>query len=116
MSHITTKCSIKHLSKVIRAGDLRMVHKANASHIGSWLSTNQHALKCRRVLRATPSHPDWPERDRSLLGKGHGAGAVSTVKRVAIPDKSAEVAGTQQYLRVLRRLLVFQCVRGKVNS
>ena len=112
-----TNRSTKHLSKSIRAGDLRMVHKANASHIGSWLSmANQHAVKCRRVLRATPSHPDWPDRDRSLLGKGHGVGAVSTVKRVAIPDKFAEVAKTQRYLRVLRRLLLSQCVRGKVNS
>jgi transketolase len=25
-----------------------------------------------RVLRHDPSHPDWPERDRFLLSKGHG--------------------------------------------
>ena len=58
----------------IRRHALRMVYRAGASHIGSCLSMADllGVLYCR-ALRIDPRRPDWPERDRFVLSKGHGA-------------------------------------------
>ena len=65
------------LATTIRAHALRMVHKANASHIGTCLSmADLLAVLYGQVLRVDPSRPDWPDRDRFILSKGHGAAIV----------------------------------------
>lgn len=61
----------------IRAHTLRMVHRARASHVGSCFSmTDLLAVLYGSVLRVDPAQPDWPERDRFILSKGHGAAAL----------------------------------------
>ena len=58
----------------VRAHALRMVHSANASHIGTALSmADILSVLYTRVLRVDPANPDWPERDRLIVSKGHGA-------------------------------------------
>lgn len=67
----------KELSKEIRFHSLRMVHKANASHIGSALSiTDIVAVLYGSVLNVDPENPTLPERDRFVLSKGHACVAV----------------------------------------
>ena len=63
------------LARAIRAHALRMVHQARASHIGTCLSmADLLAVLYGKVLRIGNSlHPDWPDRDRFILSKGHGA-------------------------------------------
>lgn len=62
------------LARRLRAHALRMVHRAGASHIGSCLSiADVLAVLYGGVLRVDPQRPDWPERDRFILSKGHGA-------------------------------------------
>jgi transketolase len=62
------------LARTIRADALRMVHRANSSHIGTCLSmADLLAVLYGRVLRLDPARPDWPDRDRFILSKGHGA-------------------------------------------
>ena len=62
------------LARTIRAHALRMVHRANASHIGTCLSmADLLAVLYWRILRVNPEQPDWPDRDRFILSKGHGA-------------------------------------------
>jgi len=57
-----------------------MVHRANASHIGTCLSiADLLAVLYGRVLRIEASRPDWPERDRFILSKGHGAAILYAV-------------------------------------
>jgi len=57
-----------------------MVHHANASHIGSCLSmADLLAVLYRTVLRVDPARPEWPDRDRVLLSKGHGAAVMYAV-------------------------------------
>ncbi len=64
----------------IRQHALRMVHHANASHIGSSLSMcDLLAVLYDQVLRVRPDAPDWPERDRFVISKGHGAAAYYAV-------------------------------------
>jgi len=58
----------------IRERAVRMVSHANASHIGTCLSmADLLAALYTRILRVDPSQPAWPERDRFILSKGHGA-------------------------------------------
>lgn len=64
----------------IRAHALRMTHKANASHVGSCLSiADILAVLYSGVLRVDPARPDWADRDRFILSKGHAAAAVYAV-------------------------------------
>lgn len=67
----------RSLARAIRGDALRMVHRANASHIGTCLSMAD-LLACLygSVLRVDPGRPDDPERDRFILSKGHGAAIV----------------------------------------
>jgi len=57
-----------------RAEVLRMVHRAKASHVGGALSMIDILAALYGPggrLRANPRQPDWPERDRFILSKGH---------------------------------------------
>ena len=68
--------STQELARAIRADALRMVYAASASHIGSSLSmVDLLAVLYGGVLRVDPTRPDWPERDRFVLSKGHAAAA-----------------------------------------
>jgi len=54
-----------------------MVHVANASHIGTCLSmADLLAGLYGAALRHNPAEPEWSDRDRFILSKGHGAAAV----------------------------------------
>ena len=69
--------SLKELARTIRAHTLRMVHKSRASHVGTCLSmADLLAVLYGQVLRVDPTRPLWPERDRFILSKGHGAAIV----------------------------------------
>jgi transketolase len=68
------------LAKRIRQHVLRMVHRARSSHVGSSLSiADLLVVLYNRVLRIDPRRPDWPERDRFILSKGHACAAVYAV-------------------------------------
>ena len=68
------------LAKSIRAHALTMVHKANASHIGSCLSiADILAVLYSKILRIDLSNLAWPERDRFILSKGHAAAILYAV-------------------------------------
>ena len=57
-----------------------MTARANASHIGSSLSmADLLAVLYARVLAFDARRPDWPERDRFVLSKGHGCAALYAV-------------------------------------
>jgi transketolase len=64
----------------IRRHCVRMTARANASHIGTSLSmADLLAVLFARHLRFDPRRPDWPERDRFILSKGHGCAALYAV-------------------------------------
>ncbi|MBI1247927.1 transketolase [bacterium] len=68
------------LAKQIRVSTLKMVHAANASHVGSCFSmADILAVLYGEVLRYRPSNPDWPDRDRVIVSKGHAAAIVYAV-------------------------------------
>ncbi|MDE2184672.1 MAG: transketolase [Alphaproteobacteria bacterium] len=68
------------LARAIRSDVLRMVHHAHASHVGSCLSVADIlAVLYGGVLRVRPDEPNWPDRDRLILSKGHAAAALYAV-------------------------------------
>lgn len=65
------------LARRIRVNALTMVARARASHIGSALSiADIVAVLYGDILRIDPRRPDWAERDRFILSKGHACVAV----------------------------------------
>lgn len=76
MSNDTTG-ETRALAKRLRAHALRMTNRSRASHIGSCLSiADIMAVLYGAVLRLDPARPDWPERDRLVVSKGHAAAIV----------------------------------------
>lgn len=68
------------LATRIRVHVLRMIHRAKSSHVGtSFSAADLLAVLYDQVLHIDPSRPDWPERDRFILSKGHGCAAVYAV-------------------------------------
>lgn len=65
------------LARQIRINVLKMVHSANASHVGSCFSiTDCIAVLYNGILNIRPCTPDWENRDRMILSKGHSCAAV----------------------------------------
>src|ERR1700680_475965 len=71
---------VKCLANTLRIHTVRMIHAANSSHIGSCLSMAELlAVAYGRILRIDPARPDWPDRDRFILSKGHACAALYAV-------------------------------------
>jgi transketolase len=76
----TSAISTAELAKRIRRRSLVMTSEANASHIASALSiADILAVLYGRILRFDARRPDWPERDRFILSKGHACCALYSV-------------------------------------
>jgi transketolase len=68
------------LAQMIRGHALRMIAKAKASHVGTCLSmADLLAVLYGSCLRVDAKHFDWPERDRLVVSKGHGAAILYAV-------------------------------------
>src|ERR1035438_4852674 len=68
---------LRNVASRLRASAVRMVHRSRASHLGSCLSmADIVACLYWNTLRIDPEHPNWPERDRFILSKGHGAAII----------------------------------------
>ncbi|MDE3109185.1 MAG: transketolase [Acidobacteriota bacterium] len=68
---------LQELANRIRQHCVRMTGKANASHIGSALSSADIlAALYGSALRYDPKRPDWPDRDRFIMSKGHACTAL----------------------------------------
>lgn len=61
----------------IRFSAMTMTHHAGLGHTGGDLSSADilSTLYFGQVLRIDPSNPDWPQRDRFIMSKGHCSGA-----------------------------------------
>jgi transketolase len=68
---------LQELARRIRVHALRMTSHANASHIGSGFSmADILAVLYGHVLKVDPKNPDWNDRDRFIISKGHGAATL----------------------------------------
>jgi transketolase len=68
----------------MRRRAMQMVHAKGLGHIGGDLSaTDILATLYVGVLRFDPERPDWPERDRFVMSKGHATGVLYTALAAA---------------------------------
>lgn len=78
----------------LRKHALRMTSQAKSSHVGSAFSmADIIAVLYGGVLRVDPSRPDWEQRDRFILSKGH-AGSCLYAALMERGFFSEEVLGT----------------------
>jgi transketolase len=76
MVHLTEKeiLDLERRARLLRADILRMITRRGAGHPGGSLSSAEiMAVLMFRVMRIDPARPDWPERDRLILSKGHAS-------------------------------------------
>ena len=72
--------NLPELARRIRQHCVRMTGKANASHVGGSLSAaDLLAAVYGRALRYDAHRPDWPDRDRFIMSKGHACSALYAV-------------------------------------
>jgi transketolase len=63
---------LKTMAATIRRDIIEMIHAAGSGHPGGSLSaTDVVTALYFRVMRIDPQNPDWPDRDRFILSKGH---------------------------------------------
>ena len=69
------------LARRIRIHTLKMTSSGGSSHIGAVFSiADILAVLYQKVLRVNPDDPNWPQRDRFILSKGHaGAGVYAAL-------------------------------------
>jgi transketolase len=66
--------ALEDLARRIRVAVIRTVERVRVGHVGGPLSAADIlAALYGRILRIRPQEPDWPERDRFILSKGHSA-------------------------------------------
>ena len=71
---------LRRLSAETRRLIVRGVHRAGAGHVGGPLSAADLLVSLYfDRLRIDPDRPDWPERDRFILSKGHSSIALYAV-------------------------------------
>ena len=70
----------KEIAKQVRIDSIKMTNSAHSGHVGSMLSMAEIiAVLYEKILRVDPKNPDWEDRDRFILSKGHAAAAVYSV-------------------------------------
>jgi transketolase len=63
---------LERIAARVRCDIIQMIHIANAGHPGGSLSAaDVVAALYFRVMNIDPARPDWPDRDRFILSKGH---------------------------------------------
>lgn len=81
------RLSLKALEKLaaeLRPDIIQMIYEAQSGHPGTSLSCIDLLVYLWfRQMRHNPANPDWKERDRFVMSKGHGAPALYAVLMAA---------------------------------
>jgi len=72
---LTCEQALKDKARSLRLDALEMTTRAGSGHPSSCFSCAEivTALYFSGILRYRPDQPDWPERDRFIMSKGHAA-------------------------------------------
>lgn len=89
---------LQRTAQELRLAVVEMNYRAGSGHTGGSLSAAEIlTVLYDVVMRVRPSEPDWPDRDRLVLSKGHAAPALyATLARKGFFDP--------QWLKRLRRI------------
>jgi transketolase len=67
----------RSLALRLRRHVVEMTHRGNSSHVAAGLSiADIMAVLYGGVMNVDPDRPDWPDRDRFILSKGHAGACV----------------------------------------
>jgi transketolase len=67
----------RRLAQLIRGYAVKMTNLEHSGHVGSSLSMAELvAVLYEGILRIDAKNPDWPDRDRFVLSKGHAAAGL----------------------------------------
>jgi transketolase len=64
---------LEERARQLRLDSLAMIHRRQAGHPGGSLSAAEIVAALFHKMRLDPERPDWPERDRLILSKGHAS-------------------------------------------
>ncbi|UCE45316.1 MAG: transketolase [Methanobacteriota archaeon] len=68
---------LESIARRVRAHAVTMIYQAGSGHPGGSLSAVDILVAMYfHLMKHDPKRPDWPERDRFVLSKGHGAPAL----------------------------------------
>lgn len=81
----------------IRADILRVSHSSGHGHVPTCFSVVESLRAVYAVMRHDPARPDWPERDRFILSKGHAALGLYAVLAAEGYFPASEVAAFGSY-------------------
>lgn len=72
---------LKEMAKTVRGDIVTMVNKAGSGHPGGSLSATDLlvGLYFGGIIRVDPANPEWQERDRFILSKGHVAPVLYSI-------------------------------------
>lgn len=87
---------LNEISRELRCTSLRMIHKRQAGHPGGSLSAAEiMTVLYFKVMRIDPENPNWDERDRFLLSKGHASAMfyATLAKRGFFPEEELQKWG-----------------------
>jgi transketolase len=75
-----TTPELRRLAQDIRLSSLEMISRAGGAHIGSVFSSAEIlAALYGTVLRVRPREPEWAQRDRFIMSKGHACAGLYAV-------------------------------------
>lgn len=84
-------------AKRLRAEILKVSHSSGHGHIPTCFSVIECLLAVYRTMRHDPKRPDWPDRDRFVLSKGHAALGYYAVLAEMGYFPMADIAGFGAY-------------------
>lgn len=68
---------LQEIARLLRIDIVTTIHKAGDGHPGAALSAaDLIAALFFGIMKIDPAHPDWPDRDRFILSKGHACPAL----------------------------------------
>ena len=71
---------LESIAKKIRWHSIRMIYEAGSGHPGGSLSVTDILVALYfHIMKHDPKNPDWSDRDRFVLSKGHSAPALYAV-------------------------------------
>ena len=78
---------LEERARQLRIDSLDMIHRRGAGHPGGSLSSAEiMAALFFHKMRIDPENPDWAERDRFILSKGHASAILYTASRLTTPS------------------------------
>jgi transketolase len=68
---------LEEIARLLRIDSLRLIHRRGAGHPGGALSAAEIlAVLYFHVMNIDPQNPNWAERDRFILSKGHASAVL----------------------------------------